>query len=307
MPSALKRITDFIIRTAEQGNAAEILPETSPGELGELERAVNRLVSELHAARQGKEKREAIDKELRLSRAIQSSLLPVAIPDIPGLEIRAIYRPAQEIGGDYYDFIEIDPTHLGIVIADVSGKSISGAMFMTITRNTIRSQAMLSLSPREVLQRAERLLVPSMMPGLFVSVFYAVLDLETMTLSCANAGHLPLLLFHFKEHRPDWVLPRGIAIGLKRGDTLGPAIEETELILREGDLAFFYTDGVTEAVDEEGEFFGRERIASIAQEAAAEGANHFLRTLEDRWKEFSGSQGQRDDVTAVAVGRNHGS
>lgn len=304
MQNALKRIRDFVL-AAERGDFSKTLSETSEGELGEIERSVNRLVNELRGSRGEKVNREAIEKELRISRAIQSSLLPTHLPEVPGIELAAIYRPALEIGGDYYDLIDIDSAHLGIAIADVSGKSISGAMFMTITRNTIRAQAMLTLSPREVLQRTERLLTPSMMPGFFVSIFYAVLDKETSRVSCANAGHPPLLLFRFEKRECEWVRPRGIAVGLVRNRPEGFQLEEREFALDQGDFAFFYTDGIPDALGEGGSRFGRDRILELATESGRQGAAGFLASLDARLSQFTANQPIADDITAVVMGRSH--
>lgn len=307
MADNLKRIKDFVI-AVEHGDFTMTLPETSEGELGELEKAVNRLVKEFRRARWDQDHRAAFEKELRVSRAIQSSLLPLEMPAIQGAEMGALYRPANEIGGDYYDFIDVDPDHLGIAIADVSGKSISAAMLMAVTRNTLRAQAMLTLSPREVLQRTGRLLISSMAPGLFVSMFYAVLDRQRWTLSCANAGHPPILFYHNAANRSEWIRPKGIAVGLLRNNEgveegWGRITEEVEVGLEGGDMILLYTDGVTEALGADGSRFGREGIVEVVQRSGRLGASAFLSTLENRLLQFSAGQTQTDDIAAVVLQR----
>lgn len=301
--SPLKKIVEFV-NAAQQGDFSVTLPVTSPGELGDLERAINRLVGELRDNRDRWEEQKAIQKELKISRVIQSTLLPSTLPDVPGVEILSLYRPAKQIGGDYYDFIEIDPNHLGIVIADVAGKSVSGAMLMTIIRNTIRSQAMLTLSPGEVLERTQRLLLPTMMSQFFVSVFYAVLDRRTKYMTCANAGHPPLLLLHAAENHCEWIKPGGMAIGLCRNGSKPLVKEEKEFPMMIGDLVFLYTDGITDVANREGRSFGREKLSEIAVGTAGRGAKEFLSALESQLASFSGDLSQGDDMTAVVLRRN---
>lgn len=312
MSGPVKRLTDLVL-AAEGGDFSSPLPkaEDLPKEWQALEKAVLKLVAELKSVRESRGGRETLEKEMKLSRAIQSSLLPPQMPQVPGMEIDAIYRPAEEIGGDYYDFIEIDPDHLGIGIADVSGKSISGAMAMTIVRNTLRSQAMLTLSPLETLIRTERLLSSSMTNGLFVSVFYAVLDKTSYSLTCANAGHLPLLWYQAERQRCEWVRPQGIAFGLsRRGPSLKAGkerkMEEGRISLKEGDMALFYTDGVTEASDPQGVQFGRERLSRWVKDAGPEAGKGMLDLLGRKIEEFSAGLPQSDDMTAVVLRRNAG-
>ena len=291
------------VRSAQRGDFSATLPVTSAGELGELERSLNWLVDELRQNRDRWDEQKLLQKELKVSRAIQSTLLPAATPEIPGLEIAAFYRPAKEVGGDYYDFIEVDPDHLGIVVADVAGKSVSGAILMTITRNTLRAQAMLTLSPAEVLDRTQKMLLPNMMPQFFVSILYGVLDKRFHKLTVANAGHPPLLHYRGAEKNCEWVHPDGIALGLSRNGTRPPAREERDVMLEAGDLAFFYTDGLTDIADRSGAYFGRERLAGLAAESGAAGGKGFLLELESRLAAFGGDTPPPDDMTAVVISR----
>lgn len=300
--SPIKRMIEFL-EAAQRGDFSVTLPVTSPGELGELERCLNQLVLELHENRERWEEQKAIQKELKVSRVIQSTLLPTTTPDIPGLEIQSFYRPAKQIGGDYYDFINVDADHLGIVVADVSGKSVSGAMLMTIVHNTLRAQAMLTLSPSEVLARTQKLLLPNMMSQFFVSVFYAVLDKRYLRLTCANAGHPPLLVYRASSGQCEWIRPEGIAVGLCRDGHKPVAVEEREVDLEKGDLAFFYTDGITDASNAQDDRFGRKRIEQVALRSASKGGLNFLSDLQRELATFSGERPNDDDITAVILYR----
>jgi sigma-B regulation protein RsbU (phosphoserine phosphatase) len=295
----LKRITEFV-HAVEKGDLS-LLPETSGGELGELEQAINRLVSELRTVREGGAEQEMLKRDMKISSAIQLSLLPSSLPEVPGFDLAAFYQPAQEIGGDYYDLIEIDDDHLGIVVADVSGKSVSGAMFMSITRNTIRAQSMLTLSPREVLERTQSMLLPSMAPGFFVSIFYAVLDKKEGRLSCANAGHPPLLWYRSGEKDCKWVGSHGVALGVLRNNE--SKIGEEQIVLKPNDLVLFYTDGISETVDEKENYFGRDRLGDLAKKVGTPGASAFLAALRKKLADFQGAAKQQDDMTAVVLQR----
>lgn len=298
----LRRITKFL-DSVERGNEEGYLAETSQGEVGELQRAVNRLVGEVRAARGQKSYQVEMDREMRISRAIQSSLLPSKLPAIQGLELAAYYRPAREVGGDYYDLIEIDPVNTGIAIADVSGKSVSGAMLMTVVRNSLRSQAVQTLSPREVLERTEKLLISNMMPHIFVTVFYAVWNRLSGQLTCASAGHPPLLVHRFEEERCEWIRPAGMAMGLFRYRKRPLFMEEQTVGLNHGDLALFYTDGMTDAANPKGERFGREGMLQALRESGKLGSRHFLELLKERLGQFVGGEDPQDDVTVVALNR----
>ncbi len=298
----LKRMLEFV-NAAQRGDFSITLPVTSSGELGELERGLNRLVEEIRTNRDLWEEQKTLQRELKISRGIQATLLPSSLPQVPAMEIETFYRPAIQIGGDYYDFIEIDTNHLGIAIADVSGKSVSGAMLMTLARNTLRAQAMLTLSPQEVLERTQKLLLPNIMSQFFVSIFYAILDKRFNRLVCANAGHPPLLYFRAEAGECEWVRPKGIAVGLSRNGLRPVSSEEKELSLGPGDLAFFYTDGISDTTDIRGKYFGRDRIAEIAVKSAPRGAKAFLADLQEALASHGGDGPQGDDMTGVVLRR----
>lgn len=296
-------MTEFL-KAVEAGDSAALLPETSTGELGELERVLNHLVSEYRRMRVGRmpiKKEEMIKKELKISRAIQKSLLPAQFPSLEKYEFAAFYEPAQEIGGDFYDVIEIDPDHVGIAISDVSGKSISAAMLATLVRDTLRSQAFLTLSPREMLERSAQLLLPSLLSGFFVTLFYAVLDLSSGRVTCASAGHPPALWYRSSKSDCEWIHPKGIAVGVLRGAEAALQLEEYESCLEAGDYLFLYTDGVTDAVSGKGKRFGKEGVLKVAQKIGTRGGISFLKTLQEEWLQLRTNGIQEDDGTALVL------
>jgi len=135
------------------------------------------------------EGKQRIDHDLQVARGIQTGLLPKAIPAVPGTELAAFYTPAMEIGGDYYDFFPVDDRHLGIAVADVSGKGIAGAIMMSVCRSVLRAQAPGNRSPAVVLQALNRVISPDMAENMFASVLYMVLDTQEHRLTVARAGH----------------------------------------------------------------------------------------------------------------------
>lgn len=300
--AAVKRMVDFV-QAAERGDFSVTLPVRSPGELGELEKSLNWLVDEIRQSRERWEEQKALQRELKVSRVIQTTLLPATTPVVPGMELAPFYRPAQQVGGDYYDFIEVDADHLGIAVADVAGKSVSGAILMTIARNTVRAQAMLTLSPGEVLDRTQRMLLPNIMPQFFVTILYGVLDKRYQKLTVANAGHPPLLVYRAEAGQCEAVRAEGIALGLSRNGTRPSSRQEQEVFLEKGDLALFYTDGITDLANSSGQRFGRERLTELVRGAGTQGARGLLQRLEKELASFGGDVPPGDDMTAVVLSR----
>ena len=236
---------------------------------------------------------------------IEERLLPEKTPDIPGLYFDTYYQSAQEVGGDYFDFIEIDERHLGIVVADVSGKGLQSAMLMSMLCHCLRSQAGLSLSPREVIDETEGMMLSKLDPHHFVTLFYAILDRDTMTLKCANAGHPPLLLGSKKTGETEWIHPHGHAIGLIRNVEKKIPREEIEMSLTPGDFLFFYTDGITEARNSQDDCYGRARLRSFFKSSSNRGhtSRLIIEELRAELNDFSEGSPQQDDVTAVYLER----
>ena len=235
--------------------------------------------------------RAALDREAAEARLIQQALLPKSSPYIPGFVVSGISVPARAVGGDWYDFIPFPNGRLGIVLADVSGKGTAAALLMSATRGMLRSLAEACSSPGEVLTKLNRLLVNDFPAGKFVTLVYAVLDPATRTLVFANAGHLqPLFIDQQGEHFLD--VERGLPLGLAAGD-----YSETQVTLPQGSRIVFYSDGITEAVNQQDEEFGACRLAEHASEPEASAI-----TIVDQVQSFSNGAGVRDDASVVLVG-----
>jgi serine phosphatase RsbU (regulator of sigma subunit) len=256
----------------------------------EIQAREERLKQQAHA-------RERIEQELHVARRIQQASLPEAVPALEGWEIYPSYLPAREVGGDFYDFLELEDGRLGLVVGDATGKGVPAALVMSTTCGMIRAVTQASdYSPGEVLQRVNEALATRIPANMFVTCFYGVLDPGTGSFSYANAGHdLPYVR---RGGYAEELMARGMPLGLMPG----MGYEEKEIILGEGDRALFYSDGLVEAHNPEGAMFGFPRLQSlVAEHAQGEPLVDFL--MEELYS-FTGKRWeQEDDITLVTLHR----
>jgi sigma-B regulation protein RsbU (phosphoserine phosphatase) len=246
--------------------------------------------------------KKRIDHDLAVARHIQSSLLPKDLPQLPGFELAAFNEPAQQIGGDYYDFVRVDAGHIGIAIADVSGKGIGGALMMTICRSVLRAQAPGNLSPASVLRAMSRVLNKDVSDDMFVTILYMILNLDTRELVIARAGHERPLLVSGGSPRP--LESAGAASGMVDDDTFDALLRETSVTLGPGDLVVAYTDGITDAMNAAGEEWGFQRLCGLCQENAGASAHTVLTNIRQSLGGFVGDREQYDDMTLLAIRRS---
>src|SRR5215211_7209850 len=206
--------------------------------------------------------RERIEQELKVARSIQQASLPKEVPTLEGWQITPYYQPAREVGGDFYDFFELEDGLVGVVVGDATGKGIPAALVAEATSNMLRAvaQAFGSVSPGEVLARVNETLLARIPQNMFVTSFYAILDPQKCTLSYANAGHNLPYLWH--GGAAEELRARGMPLGLMAG----MGYEEKETTLERGDGTLLYSDGLVEAHDPEGEMFGFPRLRAISAE-----------------------------------------
>ncbi|NQE04901.1 hypothetical protein C5S32_03425 [ANME-1 cluster archaeon GoMg1] len=235
--------------------------------------------------------------ELKMAHDIQQSFLPDAIPLLKGFELAAQNLPAKEVGGDFYDFIPISEDKMGVTIADVSGKGVPAALFMALSRTIVRANATRSPDVVDVIQDANRLITADAKSGMFVTLFYAILDLREKTLTYVNAGHNPPVMFKGKTGELIMLRAKGIALGAMEDIEL----EERKIILKSGDMVVFYTDGVTEAEDVEERQFGKERLFKVIKENHNLSANDMIEKIKAAVLSFCGKQPQFDDITLMVL------
>jgi sigma-B regulation protein RsbU (phosphoserine phosphatase) len=243
--------------------------------------------------------RKMLDHELAIAEELQANLLPRKVPQIGGYDVSAYYRPSREVGGDYYDFIEIDADHLGILVADVSGKGIPGSIVMTETRALVKSEAVRTLSPAETLIRVNRVLYNDIKRGMFVTVFYAILSLQKAILTCVSAGHNPMVLWRKASNTCHLVNPNGLALGIDKGPLFERTLKEQKIQLFKGDRFTLYTDGVIESMNDRQELFGQNRFYLRVKQLADKSSSEFLSLLVSEVEAHQGAAPQHDDITIV--------
>jgi serine phosphatase RsbU (regulator of sigma subunit) len=249
--------------------------------------------------------RERLARELALARDVQRRLLPQTLPQIEGVEMAAAEVPAKEVGGDYYDVVQLGNDCVGVLVADVSGKGAAAAFYMAEMKGVFQVGSRLTRAPGELLARANEALAPSLGRGVFASAAYAVLDAEAGTLAVARAGHTPAVLVR-DGARPDggrWLLRGdGLAIGLDReGALFRRTLREQTVRLAPGDTLVLYTDGLVEARNADGEEYGYDRLAAFAERHAAGGAAALRDRLLGERRQWSGRDDPDDDTTLVVL------
>lgn len=247
--------------------------------------------------------RVRMSKELEIARQVQMKLLPADSPRIDGFEMEGICIPANEVGGDYYDFIPMDDSRLAVVIGDVSGKGVPAAIYMTLTKGIIHSQAEheLTFSPEQVLTRVNRSLYQMMDQKSFVTLFFGILDVKQKTLNYSRAGHNPLLYFRRTDNRIITLKPSGIALGIEKGDLFSHSIREEKIQLEKDDIIVFYTDGFSEAMNKELDEFGEHRLMDTVQNHKDKPVSEIIERVVADVDAFTKGYPQHDDMTMVIV------
>lgn len=255
------------------------------------------------SVRDSLEEKRRLDRDLEVAKQIQSHLLPERLPHVEGLRIAAFNRAAQEIGGDYYDVVAVDAEHTGIVIADVSGKGISGAILMASCRSVLRTIAPGCAHPGDALRRLNASLASDISEDMFISMLYMVWNEPTGLLRIARAGHEAPLLYRASRGAFEPLNPGGMAIGLADASLFDQALEESEAVLAPGDALVAYTDGITEAMNAAGEEWGLDQLRDAVRRSASSGADEILRTVTERLIRFVGGSRQYDDMTLFCLVR----
>ena len=245
--------------------------------------------------------RERMATELNIAYQVQKSLLPDSNPTIPGFDIAGLCIPAKETGGDYYDLIPLGGNKLGIVIADVSGKGVPAAIYMTLTKGIVQSHIHENLSPKDVLIKMNSLLYKTMERGNFVTMFFAVLDSKKRSVRCARAGHNEAIHFSHGTNKFFTIQPAGIGLGLEKGDLFRNIIQEQEIALNKDDILIFYTDGFTDAMNERREQFGEGRLLSAIKECNNTSMTDLIKSICSDVNGFVGNHSQFDDMTMIGI------
>jgi serine phosphatase RsbU (regulator of sigma subunit) len=244
--------------------------------------------------------RELVEQELELARSIQQASLSKEVPTLEGWQIAPFYQPAREVGGDFYDFFDLEDGQVGVVVGDATGKGVPAALVVSATSSMLRAVARVlgSSSPGEVLAQVNETLSARIPQNMFVTCFYAILDPKSATLGYANAGHdLPYL------RRSDGDVEELRARGMPLGLMPGMGYEEGEISLAEGNCVLFYSDGLVEAHNPRGEMFGFPRLRELVAEHGEERSlGNFL--LEELYTFVGEGWEQEDDITLLTLRRS---
>lgn len=293
------------IRRFTRGDLESELPLEGAAEFFEISSALNDMMTRLKHDQESVVERERLAKEIEVASQIQKTLLPRRLPELPELEIGAFYRAASVIGGDLYDVFQIDPERCFLIVADVSGKGVPASLVMSMLRTVIKVHAAESRSARQILILLNDYLTDNIPKGMFITVFMAIYHTRNHTMEMVSAGHNPLLLYRASTRRTSRLNPAGMPLGVPTTmeADFERAVEELQIQLEDGDAFILYTDGITEAVNREGEQYGLNRLETFLHEEWSEnpapGVNALTGKLVEELDTFSGYAQQRDDITFI--------
>jgi serine phosphatase RsbU (regulator of sigma subunit) len=287
-----------------QGDFSRPIPIQTRDQLGDLAESFNIMARGLEDLLREQAEKERLEEELRIARQIQMSLLPAAAVGLAGIGVAARCLPAEEVGGDYYDLLPLCDTRLGVLVADVSGKGTSAALYMAELKGLVLSLSRNFDSPARLLGEANRILAANLDPRSFITMTYAVVDTAARTMRYARAGHNPILHFEAEGSRARSLAPPGLGLGMDAGARFEAVLREETVPLRKGDVFLFFTDGLSEAMNERDELFGETRLREALERAAtANGGDpdalrdHIL----DDVQRFVGLAAPHDDMTLVVL------
>ncbi len=291
-----------------QGDFTHKIAIRSEDQLGELAASFNSMTASIEdLLRQAAEKKR-LEEELRIAHEIQMSLLPQGPLKMRGLSVTALCVPAREVGGDYYDFLPLDDHRVGVLIADVSGKGTSAALYMAELKGLVLSLSRIHTSPRALLVAANRIISSHLDARSFITMAYAVIDMRARTMTYARAGHTPLIYVPGScagAGRPgaQILAPDGMVVGLKldNGEMFERLLEEETIPLQPGDLYLFFTDGISEAMNARDDFFGEARLGQLAETHAHLPSDELRERVLREIAAFVGDAPQHDDMTMILL------
>ncbi|HEY7791876.1 MAG TPA: SpoIIE family protein phosphatase [Vicinamibacterales bacterium] len=289
-----------------QGDFTHKIEIKARDQLGELADSFNSMTASIEELLRQSAEKKRLEEELRIARQIQMSLLPQGPLAMPGLSLAALCVPAREVGGDYYDFLPLDEHRVGLLIADVAGKGTSAALYMAELKGLILSLSQIRMSPRQLLIDANRIIAANLDARSFITMTYAVVDLRERTITYARAGHTPLIYVPgpgAPSRTAQVLAPDGLVLGLKidDGQMFEQLLEEVTLPLRAGDLFVFFTDGISEAMNEGEDCFGESRLGQLVEEHADLSSEELRERILREIEAFVGGAAQHDDMTMILL------
>jgi serine phosphatase RsbU (regulator of sigma subunit) len=285
-----------------QGDFTHQIRIRSRDQLGELAESFNLMSRGIQQLMLEQAEKERLEEELRIARQIQMSLLPAqGVAGLPGVRVAALCLPAAEVGGDYYDVLPLGDTRMGVLVADVSGKGTSAALYMAELKGLVLSLSRIYESPAKLLAEANRILTANMDSRSFVTMTYAVVDTAARRMRYARAGHSPLIHMQARTGKTRVLAPAGLGLGLDAGPRFEQILEEDEVALEPGDLFLLFTDGLSEAMNPGAELFGEGRLRRILEEGRALGSEELKERILEEVRHFVGEADPHDDMTLVVL------
>ena len=277
------------------------VPLKTKNEVGYLGETLNVMGKKLHAAQVEMIEKERMSRDLEIARDIQASILPRQYPSASEFQFAGAYSSAKEVGGDYYDFMDLDKDHLAFLVADVSGKSLPGMLVMLMVRDIVKKFAGTTNSPANLLRQVNQELIINIRKGMFVTMFYGILDKSSGEFSFASAGHNPLILLRSTEEKPLVIRTKGFPLGIMPAEVFEKRIESFHTTLSQDDWLIQYTDGVNEAHNSADEEYGLDRLLAALKVAKDMNPIELINHCMANQAKFVGSATQFDDITFVAM------
>ena len=279
---------------------------TKPIDLDDLSVTIEKAIKQIEYIRQTQREHaqlEDLKGDLAVAGEIQQAILPRVFPPFPEnidvMDLAALMTPAKDVGGDFYDFFHIDPEHIGVVMADVSGKGIPAAIFMAVSRTLIRAIGTQGLTPEECINKANELLCMESANNMFVTVFYGIYNVKTGELRYCNGGHNAPCIIHSDGRTELMKVEPNFIVGALGGMTY----KGEKTTLEKGETLLLYTDGVTEAVNPSMEEYGEQRMIDTLSTQTAHTCRETIDGLLQSVRDFAGEAEQSDDITILALKR----
>jgi len=275
-------------------------------QLGDLSESFNSMTASIENLLRVQAEKKRLEEELRIAHEIQMSLLPQGPLGFPGVSVTSVCVPAREVGGDYFDILPLDDHRVGVLIADVSGKGTSAALYMAEMKGLMLSLSRIHSSPRDLLIMANRIIAEHLNSRSFITMIYAVIDMRARTLTYARAGHTPLLCLpgpNAPVRGLRLLAPDGMVLGLNldKGEMFERLLREETLPIHEGDIFLLFTDGISEAMNAADDCFGEARLGQIVEEHAHLPSDQLRERILREIAAFVGDTPQHDDMTMILL------
>jgi serine phosphatase RsbU (regulator of sigma subunit) len=291
-----------------QGDFTHKIEVKTDDQLGELAGSFNSMTASIEGLLQQAAEKKRLEEELRIAHEIQMSLLPQGPLLMAGLSVTALCVPAREVGGDYYDFLPLGDQRVGVLIADVSGKGTSAALYMAELKGLVLSLSEIHTSPRDLLIAANRIIAHHLDARSFITMTYAVIDLRARTMTYARAGHTPLIYVpgagaDGAARQVQILAPDGMVVGLKldNGEMFARHLVEETIALQPGDLYLLFTDGISEAMNARDDLFGETRLGQLVETHSHLSSEELRERMLREIAAFVGDAPQHDDMTMILV------